>query len=331
MQLDHLVINTRFKTDDATAQCAALGFTLTPRGRHTLGSINHLVMFDNHYLELIGLPTDGDKLRDEVLSSPFGIDGLVFQTDAPEDTAIDIAAHGFALGPVQRFSRPVEIDGETRDATFVTVRLKPGQVDAGRVYYCRHLTPELVWRAPWLTHDNGVQRIVSLHVVGHDTALLRKQYAALGAQIAEGEQDATGQPLPTAASAATVSAAPVRDAAVSAALTGSATPFHLCVADPQTFAARFGDFVAYTPTLAASRADVKDQPDDPAAPRAGYFGAITFQVAAPIALARRAQAAGLPFFIDGIASEDVHGAQADTARRVVVALPAFSTLLAFQS
>ncbi|WP_347556131.1 VOC family protein [Robbsia sp. KACC 23696] len=303
MQLDHLVINTRFQTDDAAVQCAALGFTLTPRGRHTLGSINHLVMFDDHYLELIGLPTDGGTLRDEVLSSPFGIDGLVFQTNAPEQTAHDIAAQGFALGPVQRFSRPVEIDGNRLDATFVTVRLKPGQVDAGRVYYCQHLTPELVWRAPWLTHDNGVQRIVSLSVVGHDTGALQKQYAGLGGDI---------------------------DTETATATTAGPR-FHLRIEDPRTFAARFGDFTRYAPRLAASKDAATDQPDDPSAPRAGYFGAITFQAAAPITLARRAEAAGLPFFVDGVPHGSLHSAEADGARRVVVALPAFSTLLEFQS
>ncbi|WP_429497649.1 VOC family protein [Robbsia andropogonis] len=308
MQLDHLVINTRFHTDDAAAQCAALGFTLTPRGRHTLGSINHLVMFDNHYLELIGLPTDGGNLRDEVLSSPFGIDGLVFQTDAPERTASDVAAHGFTLGPVQRFSRPVEIDGLHRDATFVTVRLQPGQVDAGRVYYCQHLTPELVWRSPWLTHENGVQRIIALTVVGHDPAALRRQYTQLGGNIE------TRVHADSASSRSTTS-----DAA-----------FLIRVTDPGSFAMRFGDVAQYAPTLAPMPGAARHLPEDPTALRAGFFGAITFHAEAPITLARRAQAAGLPFFIDGLSIEDLHSARADAACRVVVALPAFSTLLEFQ-
>ncbi len=43
--LDHLVINTLFDMDRAAALMAELGFTVTPRGYHSLGSINHLMMF----------------------------------------------------------------------------------------------------------------------------------------------------------------------------------------------------------------------------------------------------------------------------------------------
>ena len=36
-----------------------LGFTLTPRGYHTLGSMNHLAIFGTEYLELIAGPARG--------------------------------------------------------------------------------------------------------------------------------------------------------------------------------------------------------------------------------------------------------------------------------
>ena len=77
LTLDHLVINTRFDTDAAEALFRALGFTVTPRGYHTLGSINHAIVFDGHYLELIGLPADGSATRPEIAASPLGADGLV--------------------------------------------------------------------------------------------------------------------------------------------------------------------------------------------------------------------------------------------------------------
>ncbi|RYF43878.1 MAG: VOC family protein, partial [Comamonadaceae bacterium] len=79
LALDHLVINTRFEIEQAVRVFATLGFTLTPRSRHTLGSVNHLMVFGTDYLELIGLPDDGGPLREEILNSPCGIDGLVFQ------------------------------------------------------------------------------------------------------------------------------------------------------------------------------------------------------------------------------------------------------------
>ena len=79
-QLDHAVINVHFAMDLAEPLYTALGFTLTPRGYHSLGSINHLMVFDSDYLELSGLPGSGGNERPEILSSPIGIDGLVFKT-----------------------------------------------------------------------------------------------------------------------------------------------------------------------------------------------------------------------------------------------------------
>ncbi len=54
--LDHLVINSLFDMDSAEGLMSRLGFALTPRGYHSLGSINHLIVFEGHYLELIGCP-----------------------------------------------------------------------------------------------------------------------------------------------------------------------------------------------------------------------------------------------------------------------------------
>lgn len=58
-QLDHVVINVHFAMGLAEPLFEALGFTLTPRGYHSLGSINHLIVFGSDYLELIGLPESG--------------------------------------------------------------------------------------------------------------------------------------------------------------------------------------------------------------------------------------------------------------------------------
>jgi len=173
LELDHLVVNTRFDTDAAHAQFEQLGFTLTPRGYHTLGSINHAIVLGDHYLELIGLPTDGSTVRKEIADSPCGADGLVYRTDDPQGTWERLRAAGFEAAPPQTFSRPVEPYGEAR---FATVRLAPGQLDGGRVYFCQHLTPELVFRDEWRTHANGAYALAALHLIGAD----RAAYARLG-------------------------------------------------------------------------------------------------------------------------------------------------------
>jgi hypothetical protein len=167
--LDHAVINTLFEMDRAAALMSQLGFTLTPRGFHSLGSINHLMMFEGHYLELVGLPSGTDVLRKEVLESPLGLNGLVFQADDAEACASRLRASGLAMQEPQSFSRPVTIDGVEQLARFRTARTAPDLFEAGRVYYCQHYTPELVWHPKWMSHANGCGGLSELVVVqNHD-------------------------------------------------------------------------------------------------------------------------------------------------------------------
>ena len=42
IDLDHIAINIKDKMDEAFEQFTKLGFTLSPRGFHSLGSINFL-------------------------------------------------------------------------------------------------------------------------------------------------------------------------------------------------------------------------------------------------------------------------------------------------
>jgi hypothetical protein len=163
--LDHVVINALFEMDRAAALMSQLGFTLTPRGFHSLGSINHLMMFEGHYLELVGLPSGTDMLRKEVLESPLGLNGLVFRTDDAEACASRLRASGLAMQAPQSFSRPVTIDGVEQLACFRTTRTAPELFEAGRVYYCQHDTPELVWQPQWMSHANGCSGLRELVVV----------------------------------------------------------------------------------------------------------------------------------------------------------------------
>ena len=165
LALDHVVINTLFDMDRAAALMAQLGFTLTPRGYHSLGSINHLMMFEHDYLELIGLPLGTDKLRKDVLESPIGLNGLVFKVSDADATGRALRDSGLAMLEPQSFSRPVTIDGTEHLARFRTVRAAPEMFEAGRVYYCQHFTPELVWHRPWMSHANAVRGLSEIVIV----------------------------------------------------------------------------------------------------------------------------------------------------------------------
>ena len=187
--LDHIVINVLFDMDRAAALMSQLGFTLTPRGYHSLGSINHLMMFEGHYLELIGLPSGTEVLRKDVLESPRGLNGLVFGAAHIDASVYKLRAGGLAMLEPQSFSRPVTIDGVEHLARFRTVRTAPELFEAGRVYYCQHYTPELVWHRPWMTHPNGCRGLSELVVV---SATLESDVARY-AKAAQGHTQRLGE------------------------------------------------------------------------------------------------------------------------------------------
>ncbi len=153
--LDHVVVNARDRMDDAAACYRRLGFELTPRGRHTLGSINHLAIFGTDYLELIGVDPGGEGVRGDILRAPFGLNGLVFGTEDSLRLYGALKQAGLAVAEPVEFSRPVEMPNGKEDARFRVVRMEPGAAPYGRVYFCHHFTRHLVWRDEWRRHANG--------------------------------------------------------------------------------------------------------------------------------------------------------------------------------
>lgn len=187
--LDHVVINTLFDMDRTATLMSQLGFALTPRGYHSLGSINHLMMFEHDYLELVGLPAGTDVLRKEVLESPRGLNGLVFQAGDIDACRHTLHDSGIDMLEPQSFSRPVTIDGVEHLARFRTVRTTPKLFDAGRVYYCRHYTPELVWHRPWMSHHNGVRGFSELVIVSSNIDVDAPRYAKAAQSLPERQGD----------------------------------------------------------------------------------------------------------------------------------------------
>lgn len=175
--LDHAVINVKYEMDRATPLFEGLGFTMTPRGYHSLGSINHLMIFGTDYLELVGLPAGIEKPRPEIANSPPGINGLVFKAQDVDATHAHLDGLGLAGDAPLSFTRPVELGGEEHTARFRTVKVRPDAFPAGRVYFCEHGTPELVWREEWSTHANGAVAIREFVVVAAEPEAAAARYA----------------------------------------------------------------------------------------------------------------------------------------------------------
>ena len=172
-RLDHVVIDCRDRMDEAARVYRSLGFQLTERSRHTLGSVNHLAVFDTDYLELLGFEPGAGTIRPDIAAFPVGMNGLVFSTDQPDALGNDLRSRDVPVEDPQSFSRPVSLAAGSQDAheaKFRVVRLRPGTASFGRVYFCHHLTPDLVWRPEWRQHPNGALAVQRILIAARDPA-----------------------------------------------------------------------------------------------------------------------------------------------------------------
>jgi hypothetical protein len=175
--LDHVVINAREGLDEALARYQHLGFVLTPRGYHTLGSMNHLAMFGTEYLELIGVAPGAQ--RTDLLRFPAGLDALVFGTEESLAVHAALKAKGVPLAEPSEFSRPVTLPHGTEDAKFRTIRLSLDATPYGRLYFCHHFTRHLLWRDEWRHHPNGVIGVVRAVICATDPMRAAELYRTM--------------------------------------------------------------------------------------------------------------------------------------------------------
>lgn len=178
--LDHVVINARTDIDGAADTFRRLGFSLTERGYHTLGSMNHLAMFGTDYLELIAVPKDAPPdVRPDVQAAPYGLNGFVFGTEDSAALYSALNAAGVNAKAPREFSRPVRLDSGERQAMFRTVSIPEGDTPYGRIYYCHHLTRDLVWRDEWRRHANGVVAVSRAVFVHPDPVAAARLYSSM--------------------------------------------------------------------------------------------------------------------------------------------------------
>ena len=165
LNLDHIAINVKENMDEAYQLFSELGFTITPRGYHSLGSINHSMVFKNDYLELIGTPRGKPITRPELKKAEIGINGLVFKSDDIRKTYQHLLNSKLSNNPPRNFCRPVDVNGTEREAIFETVSITDDIFKAGRIYFCDHLTPNLVWIPEYISHKNNVLGITEITVI----------------------------------------------------------------------------------------------------------------------------------------------------------------------
>lgn len=152
--------------DAAAEQWSRLGFTLTPRGFHTLGSRNHCIMLARDYLELLHVEGQSPARQYywDAQQRGGGCAALSCRsTDARADAAA-LRGNGWHIADPIDFSRPVRLDdGSEHDASFRVTAMD--DAPGARFFLCEHRTPDLLWRPEWMSHANGAVGIAAMFLV----------------------------------------------------------------------------------------------------------------------------------------------------------------------
>jgi catechol 2,3-dioxygenase-like lactoylglutathione lyase family enzyme len=178
--IDHVVIAVR-DLDRAQETYTRLGFALTPRGFHTLGSANHCIMFGSDYVELLALPLPHPAMRyyADFLARGEGLAAIALASADADAAHAELAADGIGADAPLDFSRPVRLPAGERDAAFRIVQLAPAQTPGCRAFVCQHRTRDLVWRPEYQTHALGAIGLAALAVVAEDAVVAASDYARL--------------------------------------------------------------------------------------------------------------------------------------------------------
>lgn len=160
--------------DQAQRQYEALGFTVSPRGLHSVskGSANHTIMFPDDYMELLGLltATPANRARGETLArSGEGLHAIACRIDTAEGAASALADLGLSTHGLGSFERPVPLpSGGEGVAAFSTVAFSPELVPLGMVFMCQHKTRETVWIPELIEHENTACGLGGVRAISAD-------------------------------------------------------------------------------------------------------------------------------------------------------------------
>lgn len=178
--IDHVVIAAR-DLDSAQDTFRRMGFTLTPRGHHTLGSENHCVMFGQDYLELLMVPQrlPGREYYYDFARIGDGLAAIALKTDNARGAFGELTAAALAPSEPVDFSRPVQFAGGEKTASFRIAQLRLEQTPGGQVFLCQHFTRDVVWRPEYQTHANTATGLAALAIVSADVGATAAAYERL--------------------------------------------------------------------------------------------------------------------------------------------------------
>ncbi|MBI3041877.1 MAG: VOC family protein [Betaproteobacteria bacterium] len=184
--------------DAASSALETLGFTLTPFSAHShrsepggplvpAGAGNRCVILERGYLEIVtptGDTPHAGQLR-AAIKRYSGAHLIAFGTAAPEADHARIRKSGFDPLPPVSLQRQIGTESGEGTVRFTVVRVPPGTMPEGRIQFCRHHTPELVWQERWLDHPNRAAALTSVILCVPDAREAAQRFARYTGLLAQ--------------------------------------------------------------------------------------------------------------------------------------------------
>jgi hypothetical protein len=136
-------------------------------------------MFEQGYLEFltpIGDTPNAAQLR-AAMERYVGVHLIAFGADDAKLDHRRLEAASF--GPLEPIGLQRTISTPTGEDTarFTVVRVPPGTMAEGRIQYCQHHTPHLVWQKRWIAHANGVTGLAAVVLCVEDPDDAARRYS----------------------------------------------------------------------------------------------------------------------------------------------------------
>lgn len=176
--------------DAASVALERAGFILTPFSAQShrpepggplvpAGTGNRCVMLKRGYLEFL-TPTGDTPVANQLraaIQRYVGVHLVALGTAAAEQDHARLAKAGFSPLPPLALQRQIGTESGEDTARFSVVRVPPGTMAEGRIQYCQHHTPHLVWQQRWLTHPNRATALNGVLLCVADPQEAAQRYA----------------------------------------------------------------------------------------------------------------------------------------------------------
>ena len=178
--IDHVVITAR-DLNSIEDSFRRMGFNLTPRGHHTLGSQNHCIMFGKDYFELLMVPQrlPGREYYYDFARIGDGLAAVALKTDNARGAYGELTAAALAPSEPVDFSRPVQLPEGARNASFRITQLGLEHTPGGQVFLCQHFTRDVVWRPEYQGHANTATGLAAIAIVSQEVPATASAYERL--------------------------------------------------------------------------------------------------------------------------------------------------------